>query len=161
MNKSEIITALTERREKFLKVIEEIPVKQMEAPGVIDNWSVKDILVHLTRWEAELVKLLWQVEQGSTPTTAHFGPDSVDEINERWYKVSQSRSLQVVIQDFLGVRSQTIRRVESLSDDILNDPQSFPWLDGQPLWQWIADDSFEHESEHEAQIRAWYEKLKE
>lgn len=161
MIKSEIITALIESRKKLLKLIEEIPVKQMEAPGVIDNWSVKDILVHLTRWEAELVKLLWQVEQGSTPTTAHFDPDSVDEINERWFKASKARQLQIVMQDFLGVRDQTIRRVESLSNDILNDSRSFPWLDGQPLWQWIAEDSFEHEAEHEAQIRAWHEKQKE
>ena len=152
---------LKESREKLREMIEEIPLKEMETPGVIDNWSVKDILVHLTRWEAELVKLLWQVEQGSTPTTTHIGPDSVDEINERWFKASKARQLQIVMQDFLGVRDQTIRRVESLSDDILNDSSAFLWLDGQPLWQWIADDSFEHEAEHEAQIRAWYEKLKE
>jgi hypothetical protein len=155
MNKTEIINALTESREIILEVIQDIPVREMETPGVIDDWSVKDILVHLTRWEAELVKLLWQMEQGSKPTTVHFDPASVDEINLIWFKASHERTLQLVMQDFLGVRSQTIRRVEALSENILNDPNFYPWLEKKAVWQWIADDSFEHEAEHLTQIRAW------
>jgi hypothetical protein len=161
MKRSEITTNLADGRENFLKLIQDIPVKQMEIPGVIDNWSVKDILVHLTRWEAELVKLLWQAENGSKPTTVHFGPDSVDEVNARWFESSQTRTLQLILQDFRGVRIQTIRRVEALPEKILNDPRAFPWLKNKPLWQWIAEDSYEHEAEHEAQIKTWFRKVKE
>ena len=161
MSKSEIVTNLSQSRENFLELIEDIPEGQLEVPGVIDSWSVKDVLVHLTLWEAELVKLLWQLEQGSKPTTAHFGPESVDEINKRWFEANQKRALQLVLQDFGGVRRQTIRRVEALPEKILNDPQAFPWLEDEPLWKWIAEDSYGHEAEHEAQIRAWNEKLKE
>lgn len=161
MKKSEIIANLSDGRENFLELLQDIPRKQMEVPGVIDNWSIKDILVHLTRWEAELVKLLWQSEQGGKPTTVHFDQNSVDEINIRWFEASRKRALQLVMQDFLGVRNQTIRRVEALPEKILNDPHAFPWLEDNPLWQWIAQDSFEHEAEHEAQIKNWLEKVKE
>lgn len=155
MKKAEIFIALAEGRETFLEAIKGLSEKELEEPGVIDGWSVKDILIHLTRWEAELVKLLWQAKQGITPTTVHFDPASVDEINSQWFNVSKSRPFKLAMSDFLGVRKQTIRRLEALSEEELNDPQYYSWLSDQPLWKWIANDSFNHEAEHEAQIRDW------
>ena len=155
MNKTEIINALTESRENILEVIQDIPVREMETPGVIDDWSVKDVLVHLTRWEAELVKLLWQAMQGVTPSSALVSQEPVDDLNARWHEESRSRPLKPILKDFLGVRNQTIRRVDALTETTLTDPSYFPWLDGEPLWKWIAGDSFEHEAEHEAQILTW------
>jgi hypothetical protein len=55
MTKSEILTALNEGRERFLEAIEDLTPDKMKETGVVGEWSVKDILVHLTRWEAELV----------------------------------------------------------------------------------------------------------
>ena len=40
----------------------------MIQPGVVGQWSLKDILVHLTLWEAELVTLLFQARQGQKPS---------------------------------------------------------------------------------------------
>jgi hypothetical protein len=89
------------------------------------------------------------------PSSAHFSNIEVDEINERWYQDSRSRSLEIALEDFHGVRNQTIRRVEDFNDKELTDPKTYPWLKETPLWQWIAGDSFEHEAEHAAQIRDW------
>jgi hypothetical protein len=155
MTKSEILTALNEGRERFLEAIEDLTPDQMKETGVVGEWSVKDILVHLTRWEAELVKLLWQASQGQKPTSAHFSSSSVDDLNARWYQESRSRPLERILEDFHGVRAQTVRRVEDFSDEDLTDPKRYLWLNDAPLWEWIAGDSFEHEAEHGAQIRAW------
>ena len=155
MNKENIITELTKSREKILETVRDLSDQEMEIQGVIDDWSVKDILVHLTRWEAELVKLLWQAKQEVSPSTAHFSHEPVDDLNARWQAESRSRPLISVLNDFLGVRNQTIRRVKALTESTLTDPTCFPWLAGKPLWKWIAGDSFEHEAEHEAQILTW------
>jgi len=155
MNKENIISELTNSREKILETVRGLSDQEMETPGVMDDWSVKDILVHLTWWEAELVKLLWQAKQGVTPSSALVSQEPVDDLNARWHEESRSRPLKPILKDFLGVRNQTIRRVDALTETTLTDPSYFPWLDGEPLWKWIAGDSFEHEAEHEAQIRAW------
>jgi hypothetical protein len=157
MTKNEILTRLAESRERFLGVISNLSEEEMTRPGVVGEWSVKDILVHLTRWEAELVKLLWQAAQGVRPTTAHFSNIEVDETNQRWFEESRSRSLALALQDFHGVRKQTIRRVKDLPEKSLSDPGFFPWLNGHPLWEWIAGDSFEHESEHAEDVLRWRE----
>jgi hypothetical protein len=155
MDKGELISELENSRTAFLEIIKDLPEGDFELPGVIDSWSVKDILVHLTRWEAEIIKLIWQAGRGIQPTTAHFDQFSVDEINERWFQESRSRSLKIVMGDFLGVRNQTLRRVRELSQVELTDPNHYCWLNSKPLWEWIAGDNFEHEAEHGEQIKAW------
>jgi hypothetical protein len=155
MTKSEILNQLTASREKFLAAIENLSEEEMTQPGINGEWSIKDILVHMTRWEAELVKLLWQASQGRRPTTIHFGKADVDEINLHWFEESRARPLELALQDYHGVRKQTIRRVKDLTEQALTDTNAYPWLDGQPLWEWIAGDSFEHETEHLNDIINW------
>ena len=156
MDKEEIIQTLEDSRENFLDAIESLSEEEMEKP-VFDQWSVKDILAHITMWEAELVKLLFQARQGIKPSTVHFSKESVDKRNEKWYRQNKDRSLEQVLDDFHGVRNQTIRRVEAYSNKELNDPNRYTWQQGTPLWRWIASDSFVHENEHAAQIWAWRE----
>lgn len=158
MNKAEVLAVLEASRESLLDAIDGLSEGELQQPGVIDGWSVKDILIHLTRWEAELVKLLWQAKQGIRPTSIHFSGASVDEINAGWFGEHQQRPLDLILDDFHGVRLQTIRRVEAFSDKDFSDPQRFSWLGDEPLWKWIANDSFEHEAEHMDQIRTWRQK---
>jgi hypothetical protein len=155
MTKDEIFEALEDEREKFLDAIEGLSDEAVLEAGVVGEWSVKDILSHLIAWEAEQVKLLWQAKQGIQPNTVHFSDRSVDELNAAWYAEFKARPLDRILADFQAVRKQTERRVNSYSDKDLNDPQRYPWLQGFSLWEWVANDSFKHEAEHAAQIRAW------
>lgn len=155
MSKAAILSELKASREAMLKAVEGLDDDLMNEPGVIGEWSVKDILVHLSLWEAELVTLLWQARQGRKPTTAQLSPDTVDELNARWYPMHKNRPLDQVMEDFHAVRRQTGRRVEGFTDGELADPELFAWLDGEPLERWVADDSYGHEAEHIAQILAW------
>jgi len=155
MNKNELLVQLEKSREEFLEAIDGLSEEEMQAPGVTGAWSIKDILIHLARWEAELIKLLWQARQGLRPTSAHFSGEDVDTINARWYSESQDRSLQSALEDFHGVRNQTIRRAEEITEKELNDAHRLAWLKSRPLWEWIESDSFGHEAEHAAEIIAW------
>jgi hypothetical protein len=155
MTKDELLDALEDEREKFLESIEGLSEEAMQEPGVMDDRSVKDLIYHLTMWEAELVQLLWQAQQGQQPTTVHFSGKTVDEINAAWATTSKERSLEHVMEDFFGVRSQTTRRLRSFSEQDLNDPKRFTWLQDHPLWSWVESDSYKHEAEHAAQITAW------
>jgi uncharacterized protein (TIGR03083 family) len=155
MTKDEILDALEDEREKLLDAIEGLDDEQLSAPGASGDWSVKDMLYHLTMWEAELVKLLWQAKQEAPPTTIHFGKVDVDSINARWFELGKDRPLEQVLDDLQAVRKQTVRRVETFNDADLNNPQRYPWLKNHPLWVWIAEDSFKHEAEHAEQINTW------
>ena len=158
MNKMELFDALETSREGFLELIDDLRDDAFEEPGVNGAWSLKDVLAHLTRWEAELVKLLWQVSQGQVPTSAHFSGIGIDKLNDKWYSEMQARRLEMVLEDYHSVRNQTMRRLENFTDQDLNDLKRYRWLGGRPLWAWVASDSYEHENEHSIQIMAWKEK---
>jgi hypothetical protein len=158
MNKAEILKALEDTREQFLDAIENLPEGALEEPGVVDEWSIKQVMDHISRWEAEVVKLLWQANQGERPSNLLTVQVDVDQINAQWAAEALKRPLQRVLDDFHGTRTQTIRRVEDFSDRDLTDPKRYPWAKGQPLSEWIAGDSFEHEAEHTVQVLAWRKK---
>ena len=47
---------------------------QLTEPGVMGNWSVKDILAHVTTWEEEALKYLPLIlESGRPPRYAKYG----------------------------------------------------------------------------------------
>lgn len=161
MNKQELLTNLENQREAFMDIIENLTEEELTTPGVVGQWSIKDILSHISRWEAELVKLLWQVRQGQKPSSMHFTmKGSVDQVNETWYKESAARELVRVLDDFHAVRNQTTLRVEEFSDHDLTEPKRYPALGGRALWEYIEGDSFGHEAEHLPDIHRWLQQRK-
>jgi len=159
MDQVEIISRLNIEQQELMDAIAGLQVETMLEPGVNGEWSVKDILAHLSAWEAELVKLLWQARQGKRPTTIHFSKDrDIDKTNLTWHAERKDRPLELVLEDLQAVRKQTLRRVAEFTDKELNDPQAFKWLREFPLWEWIASDTFGHGPEHIAQIKAWRQK---
>ncbi len=156
MKKTELLEALEDSHQEMIEMLEDLPDELMIKPGINGSWSIKDILAHLAYWEGQTVTLLFQASKGvSKPTTVHFSKEKVDEINQRWYETSRERSLDQVWQDWIGVRKQMIRRVSEFSEQDLNDLRRFPWQKSTPLWQWIANDSYEHEEVHADAIREW------
>ncbi len=160
MNKDEIRAALIESHERISQLITLLPEDAFLQPGVVGDWTIKDILAHLTRWEAELVKLLWQASQGIRPTSLLVLAIETDRLNDRWHAEDQSRPLDRILTDFHGVRHQVIRRLQDFKDLDMIDPARYPWLDGSPLWKWVADHSFDHDDEHLEQIQSWLGKRK-
>jgi hypothetical protein len=55
MNKLELITALENGREAFLELFASLDDEEMLLEDPKTDWSLKDLLAHLTRWEAEVV----------------------------------------------------------------------------------------------------------
>jgi hypothetical protein len=155
MDKKALLGSLETSRKNFLAVIEGLNEETLLESGVIDGWSVKDMISHISNWEAELIKMLWQVQQGQKPTSMQFKNRDIDTVNLEWAEENRTRPLAKVLADFIAVRKQTLRRVQAFSEQELNDPQRFFWQQGKPLWKWIAEDSYEHEAEHAAQIGAW------
>jgi len=155
MNKDDLIGMLTAARAALEESLENLSDEQYLVSGVSGERSVKDLLAHLTIWEAQLITLLFRSGSGRKPDTAHFSKEPRRMINERWQDQHKDRPLEKVLEDFEGIRTQTIRRLEELSDADLNDPNRFSWLGGKSLWEWVLRDTVEHESSHLREIEAW------
>jgi hypothetical protein len=155
MDKSTLLEKLDRSHQQMLETIAGLPKEDLLQPGVVGDWSVKDILNHLSHWEAELVTLLWRVEQEQRPVIKFHSAAEIEALNQQWYGEGRERSLELVMEDFKGVRKQTIRRVNALAEGDLTKVGQFPGLKGKSLADKIASYSFEHDLEHIDQIRKW------
>lgn len=158
MNKSELLEALETNHEQFLSLVEGVAVEELEQPGVMGEWSVKDIMSHLLIWEAETIKLLFMAHINRKPDTAHFKTISDDEQNAIWYNKFKDRPYELVWQDYATIRDQTIERIAEFSDADLTNPSRYPWLQGRSLCQILESFILEHEAEHTAALKLWREK---
>jgi uncharacterized protein (TIGR03083 family) len=155
MKHDEVLQALREARAQTDAALAGLGETELVDPGVIADWSVKDVLAHLTAWEAEMVTLLAKAKRGQKPKWPATQSET-DALNAKWHKENKNRPLDRVRADFQGVRQQTVRQVEGLSDQELN--QKWDWLRNRTALDLIASNSFRHELEHVAQIKEWRKK---
>ncbi len=153
MTKMELLEKLRSGRERLEATIAGLDEADMARPGVVGDWSVKDVLAHIAAWEAELVTALWYITLGRRPRLADIR--NVDSWNARRYQENKDRPLDRVLADYHGIYTQLLQRVDKLSDDELNDPGRYDWTQGRPLADVIAENSYAHEEEHAAQIEAY------
>lgn len=148
MNSEEIQERLEVSRERMLVALELLPDEALLEKGAAGDWSIKDLLAHLAVWESELITALMRLDQGKKPTRLLESIRNVDAYNAQIYEENKERDLDRVFDDFHGTRVQLERWLAEFSRKDLTDPQRFPALAGDPLWKFIAANSFEHEEEH-------------
>ena len=159
MNLDELFENLDSSRVSLLEIIEPLPEEALTRPGVMGDWSVKDILAHLVVWESELVTCLMKLDQGKKPKRMLAAVADVDAYNARAYEENKDRELDRILDDLQSVRVQLEEWLPHFSDRDLNDGKRYRWNDDIPLWQIIEANSFGHEGEHisdlEQYARTW------
>jgi hypothetical protein len=115
-------------------------------PGVVDDWSVKDILAHVTTWENEALRHLPHIIAGGTPPR-YAAQGGIDAFNARATADGRRRSLAEVLRR----RDETHAR---LLDFISSQPEGT--FGGRTrARRRLRLDTYGHYPEHTAAIRAW------
>lgn len=153
MNHSDLLQALAASRPEVDAALAGLTDEQLIESGVLGDWTVKDVLAHLTAWEVELVTALGKLARGQTPKPVGETDAETDALNAKWHTDYPARPLDRVLADYRSVRPQTIRQVERLTDADLTAPRQ--WLKGGALHDMILSETIEHDAEHLPHIRAW------
>jgi hypothetical protein len=132
-------------------------VDQMNRPGAVGTWSVKDAIAHIAFWERYAAGLLRAVVCGATPQLDV--EDATETRNASVVAQYYQQPLGAVIAEWYAAREELLDQLQLVSDDDLNDPKRFPWSDGRTLLDRIAANSYRHEQEHIEQIREWMKQL--
>ena len=122
---------------------------EMQAPGVTDDWSVKDILAHVTTWEEEALKHLPAIIAGGRPPRyITFG--GLDAFNAQMTAKKRSLSLGEILRQLEATHRRLIAFVRAAPAD-----------------QFAADtrarrrlrlDTYSHYPIHTRTIREWRER---
>jgi Mycothiol maleylpyruvate isomerase N-terminal domain len=119
------------------------------APGVVDDWSVKDVVAHVTTWEEEALKHLPTIIAGGTPPR-YAEQGGIDAFNAHSTEQGRRRSLAEVLRR----RDQThAKLIEFIRD------QPDGTFGGQTrARRRLRLDTYGHYPEHTAAIRAWLQR---
>jgi hypothetical protein len=127
-----------------------VPESKLTEPGVVDDWSVQDVLAHVTSWEEEALRHLPLIIAGGTPPR-YAAQGGIDAFNARAAEAGRRLSLAEVLRR----RDETHAR---LLEFIRSQPAGT--FAGQTrARRRLRLDTYGHYPQHTAAIRAWRERL--
>ncbi len=156
MNKAKLLQTLWTKRAELDAVLAEIPAEQMAEPGVAGEWSVKDIVVHLTYHERWIADRLQEALRGETYTPTELDAMGFDERNDLIFRQNRHRSVAEVLTESRQTFQRLMEAVQAHSEEFLIEPQQF---EGVPVpvtvWKFLRGDVYEHYGLHLPSIREW------
>jgi hypothetical protein len=160
MSKTRLIELIRTERSSLEIVVGRLSEAQMVQAGAQGEWSVKDLLAHVTFWEQRLLAWLEVARgEGATPPEPVSTDEEVDRLNAQVFATNHGRPLSEVLAEFGQSGEQVVSAVEACSEADLTEPGRFGWLEGEPLWRQVSMDTFGHYREHQAAIQAWADRM--
>ena len=120
---------------------------EMMQPGVTGDWSVRDILAHVTTWEEEALTHLPLIREGGTPPRYSVKYGGIDAFNALMTERKARLSLADVRRQLDDTHRWLIELVERTPDDQLGSQSRF----GRRL----RLDTYGHYQIHAEAIRQW------
>lgn len=150
----ELIKMVKRERANWESLVQQIDQEKMTQPGVAGEWSLKDIIAHITWHEREMVGLI----KAHALVGSELWNLPSDERNAAIYAEFKELPLDQVLKESNQAYKQLVEVLPSLSDQDLTNPDSFPNMppDWQP-WVIIAQNTYEHYQDHIDDLKRWME----
>lgn len=146
---------LRTERIQWNALLAQVGPERMEIPGAAGDWSVKQLVAHLTWYEGAIVE--GAEEALSTGTFKRRRPEgvSMDDMNARIASESQHRTVTEVLAEADSVFGRLLTLIEACPENLLNDPGILGLPEDLVPWMGVANNSYAHYREHEPDLRAW------
>jgi len=144
---------LLKRLEKAWAAIEEsydgLSDSQLTEPYVIGNWSVKDILAHVTTWEEEALKYLPLIITGGRPPR-YIQYGGIDAFNAKMTEQKRGLALSDVMKQMDETHRRLIDYIRSVPEEHFTRETRFRHR--------LRLDTYSHYLMHAKAIREWRER---
>ena len=135
--------------------------EQMHVPDVQGFWSVKDTIAHLSAWHNRTLNWLATARRGEVPVTPEEGYswEEIDRLNDERYMVDRDRPLNEVLREFQATYERLYTEAEALTEEELFTKAGLSMYFRDPLFGYIAYNTFFHYRTHLEPIRAWLNEI--
>src|SRR5258706_14403502 len=150
-----LASILQAERTQWNGLLAQVGLERMEVPGVEGEWSVKEVVAHLTWYEQSIVEGAQQVLRTGTFTRRRPAGVGLDELNAQIAAASRTRPASDVLAEADAVFGRLLAVIAACPEDILNDPQRLGLPEDMVPWMGVANNSYAHYRQHETALRAW------
>jgi hypothetical protein len=140
-----LVDIQTERR-RLEKLVASRSEEQLLLPGVVGDWSIKDVLAHLVEWEQLFLDWYHCGIEGGVPAIqpTGLGRTVIDQLNQGFYGRNRLRPLPAVLADFNASYQEILRTVQAIAEEDMFSPGRFAWTGRLVLADYIAANTCSH-----------------
>ena len=155
MSKDGILKEMIDGYAKLNELLAEVGEERMTIPGVAGDWSIKDIIAHISVYEWWTGEFIRKRTWPDLPD--HLNLIETDQRNAAFYEENKNKPLDEILTDAKRHHDTFVEAVASLSDeDFAGQTRlGMPEGEGWELTSLIPGASSRHYDHHAETIRAW------
>ena len=150
MNRQQLLQKLDQAWAQIKESYAGLSDSQLTEPGVMGDWSVKDILAHVTWWEEEALKHLPLIIKEGRPPRYSTQYGGIDAFNALMTERRQDLSLADVLQQQEETHRRLIDYLQSAPEEQFTRETRFRHR--------LRLDTYSHYPKHAKAIREWRER---
>jgi len=156
-SKAELIKAIQVEHRQLDRNLVNLTKKDMVKHGVVGDWSIKDVLAHLTAWEQLLLNWYEAGLRGKMPSPAPVGmsQSAIHALNQDIFEQHRKRPLASVWSQFQISYQQVLAIVQAIPEDDMLAPGRYAWTGRLTLVDYIAGNTCNHYRWAKTSIRKW------
>ncbi len=146
---------LVEAWQTLASAVDSFSDMELEQPGVLEGWTVKDLLGHIAFWAQQAAENLQLIAAGKPDQVQRPAADeAVNEWNERERRRRLDRPLADVRKEWLESFDGAMQALAAFPAEQLQRK-----VEGQTVLKLFAVDTYEHYREHSGDLAAWRREL--
>jgi uncharacterized protein (TIGR03083 family) len=158
-----IETRLEEQWQSLKALVDSLSAEELQEPGVVEGWSVKDLLGHMAFWANKAAGDLALARNGRAdeievpfiPNAEGSGGENVtDDWNAREAAARKGKSLEDVRQEWEDSFHAAQSALTATPPEVLDRE-----VQGWSMLVRFREDTYNHYKEHAEQIREWQRNL--
>jgi hypothetical protein len=157
--KQELLVSIKKSWDELNQVIANLSEEQMTQPGVQDDWTVKDIMAHISAWKRLAMD---RIHAAATGADLQFpvikGEEFVDTFNAEVYQRFKDQALEKVRAEFQAANAEFLAQIEALDEDLFYETLPFDWAGNLTYQVLISANTHWHYPDHIEAILKWLDK---
>jgi hypothetical protein len=155
LTKQALLTRIRKDRADFSALWERLTNEEMtRRPGPQEDWSVKDLIAHITWWEGYTIERVETLLAGGEVRAA-----DIEAINARVFAEHKDQSLGEVLAGFAASLPKVEAQIEKLSEKQLNEGNLYR-SGGRSLLDFYIGNTFGHYAMHREDLEGYVEGLR-
>lgn len=155
-NKDHALSEFAASRRNLLGAIDGLSTQEMLMSSMVGEWSIINILGHVTSWDEACLRLV-----RSYIETGVFTPSSIKSVqkyNQEQTKAKKNLPSDIILNELISVREDFLETLSELSDKQWNEIFPWPWGETCPVHAMVSGLA-DHENEHAEEIKESFRKF--
>lgn len=155
VDRAELLRRLAHAYSRIRSAIARLPPEQLQVPGAVGDWSIKDLVAHFIAHEQFALRELAEAQRGEQPSAV---AEDLAAYNARAVAERAADSAETVLRAWAASFQQVIEAIESLADADFDPGGRLVEALGDTIDGAFGNNTYDHYLEHLGAVEAWIDR---